>query len=426
MEIRLFSILTAVMMSSALYGQGQDGATYDPVVIDSREYQITCDWLNRSVFGDISMRNVCIDFFVYKDILYLSHTDTEEHKLHRVDALTGEFLGTVEIEWGGIPHSTAASNYVGQDDDGTPFVASFSDSSLPQYPYTIASLKIEEGIPKVESMFTLPDSEPGWVVGRTAVSGSLKDGRFRAVASIKFRNGNMRTPWGYAEWRYDKDGPIVSGSAKMDFQIGEAIPLADDMVIIYNCADNIDNTDGYDCTVPTLGRLTTDNLFEEIDVFRGQIDNQAACGLATVNYNGVDFMIYGSGYEPARYAVAQLTDFPQSLDSNHLWTLGQEISYSDKNETCTDQFSMKYPAQVVRCDRDTGDGLHFYLLTAHSGLARYTLREEMIQTGIGQTSAGHDVDIYFTPDGRRLPTQPQYPGLYLRMTSKGTEKIIIR
>lgn len=426
MEIRLFTIITGLLMSMVVRSQANDGVIYESVVIDNQEYTLSCDWLNKSVFGEMNMRNICIDFFVFDNVIYLSHTDQEEHALSMVDALTGDYLGVVEIDWGNIPHSTAASNYVGQDDDGTPFVASFSDSSLLQYPYTIATLKIEDGIPKADLMFTLPNSEPGWVVGRTAVSGSLNDGRFRAVGSIKIRNGNMRVPWGYAEWRYQEGEPIVSGSAKMNFQIGEAKPVGDDMVIIYNCADNIDNTDGYDCTVPTLGRLTNDNLFEEIDVFRGQIENQAACGLAIANYNGVDFMIYGSGYEPARYAVAQLTDFPQSLDSNHLWALGRDISYSDKNETCTDQFSMKYPAQVVRCDSDTGDGLHFYLFTAHSGLARYTLCEEMIQNGIGQTSEGHDVDIYFTPDGRSLLTRPQHPGLYLRMTTTGTEKVIIR
>lgn len=426
MKILIFTIIAALLVSVAARSQENDGVVYEPVVIGDNEYMLSCDWLNQSVFGEKNMRNICVDFFVYDDVIYLSHTDQEEDILSMVDALTGDYLGVVEIDWGDTPHSSAASNYVGQDDDGTPFVASFSDSSMPQYPYTIASLKIEDGIPKVGLTFTLPNSVPGWVVGRTAVSGSLNDGRFRAVASIRFRNGNMRVPWGYAEWRYDKGESIVAGSAKMNFQTGEAGPVGDDMVIIYNCADNLDNTDGYECTVPTLGRLTIDKTFEQTDVFRGHVDNQAACGLAIVNYNGVDFIIYGSGYEPARYAVAQLTDFPQSLNSDNLWTLGRDIGYSDKNETCADQFSMKYPAQAVRCDRDTSDGLHFYLLTAHSGLARYTLRGQTAQTGVEQISAENDEIIYFTHDGRCLPTKPQYPGLYIRNNSAGADKIIIR
>ncbi len=413
------------------FAQSPDGKDYKPVALDADTYTLTCDWHKPSVFGayPAAYPNTFerTDFFVYDGKLYFNHLDMEEgkHYLHVVDAASGEYEGQVQIVWDGVEHSPNGTHFVGMDSEGTPYVSAFSHGEYQTlgYPFTITTLAIVDGTPVAQDVYTFP-IEDSWWTHETAVAGSLLSGNFRVVATI-FKDKGQLGPviWGFAEWDVKEGVPTFKAASSVGMSLGSAIPVGDDKMLIYNCGHTLRGNPTSELYSPTLCTLVHDakpNLLNEFVQ-----DDVNATGIDYCLYDNRHFMLYGSGFEPARYAVAVMPDFPESLATSQLlWSLG-ETPYSQKSEKVNDIWTT-YKVMSVHADRNTTDGLQFYTYTNHMGLAKYTIRKQSgEQTGIEdlvvESGAG-----YYTLAGIRLDSKPTEAGVYIRRTPQGVEKFVIK
>lgn len=421
----LFVALLSALMAQA---QSHDGSDYQPQTIGSDTYTITCDWLKKSVFDTNTVDFNRTDFFIHDGILYFNHAGNDgDYYLYRVNAADGEYLGRVEINWGDIPHSSTASLFCGQDDEGTPFVSSFSIHGENAYPYTITMLDIVDGMPVATKVYELTNIA-GWWLYETNVSGSLKDGKFRAVAAVKiFGDKGMPNPWGYAEWVYDGTNSYPSTCARMKVSKGVAVPVAGGNVVVYDCDDAADKGE-VDCKTPTLCTFHDDETFDVVDTFdETLLGNTHGTGIDFAEFDGKKFMLYGAGFAPANYGVACLEDFPKSLKGNVLWTLAASESYSSLPDTKAELFRHNFKNMNVRADKNTENGLQFYVYTNEDGLAKYTIKKKsLVQTGVEKVGVDNGKTEYFTLSGIKLPSYPEGRGFYLKLSSEGVEKVIVR
>lgn len=428
--MKIYSFLFAALVGPiTAWAQSPDGSVYEAQTVGADTYTLTCDWLKKSVFDSYPGDFCRTDFFIYDGILYFNHAGADgEHYLYRVNASDGEYLGRVDIEWGEVPHGVNASTFVGQDDEGTPFISSFAQHGNTNYPYTITMLDIVDGMPVAVKTYELTNIA-GWWLYETTVSGSLKSGNFRAVAAVKVYGDNrMPNPWGYAEWVFDGSSTFPATCAKMTVSKGIAKPVADGKVVVYDCDDNLINKADYDCKSPTLCRFHDDETFDVIDTFaESSLENTNATGLDFAEYDGKNFMLYGAGFAPTRYGVACLKDFPESLKADVLWTLAASESFSSYPDTKEELFRHEFKNMTVHADKQADDGLQFYVYTNQAGLAKYTIKKKsVIQTGVEEIGVENCATEFFTLSGLRLATMPTQPGCYIKRSQGSVEKIIIR
>lgn len=74
----------------------------------------------------------------------------------------------------------------------------------------------------------------------------------------------------------------------------------------------------------------------------------------------------------------------------------------------------------------TGDGeVNLYNICQADGLVSFTLSENTTGIHAATPKQGPDETRYYTPDGRRA-TDPTKPGIYIRQTPSGTQKVLVR
>lgn len=436
MNFKIATIL-CLLIAPAVSGANPDGVTYQKVTIGTDTYSITCDWLEPNMLFDGSnIAALPTDFVVVNDVIYYNKRNGKnpgEAFLEYYDPTATVKTGSINVDYTGFDLKPDAFYFIGSDSEGTPFFSSYASHRWKDTnPFTIAPIEIADGKAKVTKVITL-NLIDDWYTDEVWISGSLNDDKFRVIARIKKGNDiKSLVTWGYAEWNYDgsenSKNPITC--ATHSFSVGIGMPIEENKVIIYDAAMPYDEYDAteYTYTTPTMCMMDDTGNTTDLSAFDGYIVNQHGTGLDIVNYDGKYFMLYGSGFAPSSYGVAYLPDYPNSLaGSNHLWALGsEEIPYSDLDESFASFYKHDAKPMAIHADKDMSNGLQFYTLTNHRGMAKYTIRKEPGVT-VGITEVRDEAKVeYYTIEGFRLSERPNEKGVYICRKGNAATKIFVK
>lgn len=425
-----------LLTASAVSGTTPDGVTYQTVKIGEDTYSISCDWLEPNVLyeGTDPMQRPT-DLFVKDGVIYYNRRNEknpDQAFLEYYDPAATEKRGFINVDYAGLNLSPSAFYFVGTDSEGTPYFSSFASEKWSETnPFTIVPIEIADGKAKATKVITL-NLIDDWYTDEVFISGSLKNDDFRVIARIKKGdNVKLLSTWGYAEWHYDgaEKSKMPITCANHPFSAGVGIPVGEDKVLFYDAAlpyEASDNTE-YTYTSPTMCTMDDQGKSTVLSSFDGEIAKHGS-GLDIIEYDGKYFMLYGLGFAPAKYGVAYLPYYPNSIEySQHMWTLGSEtVPYSDIEENLDNYYKHNAKPMAIHADRDLSDGLQFYTLTNQRGVAKYTIRKETGPT-VGLTEIQSESSAeYYTLEGIKLTEQPTQKGIYICHRGDSTTKIIVK
>jgi|GEM_PF-2650855 len=433
MKLKLTASL-CLLTAFAVSGASPDGMSYQEVKIGADTYTISCDWLEQNILLlELDHLQQPTDFFVKDDIVYYNRRNSNSGKLQFYDPAAPKRDHLIDVDCTGLDVMHNAFYFVGTDSEGTPFFSSFASHKWSATdPFTIVPIEIKNGKAKATKVINL-NLIDDWFTDEVWISGSLNDDKFRVIARIKKgADVNSLSTWGYAEWYYDgsekSKNPIACASEK--YSAGVGIPVGEDRVIFYDASMPYDASDDteYNYTTPTMCSIDDSGISKKISSFDGNIENKHGSGLDIVEFDGKHFMLYGSGFAPAKYGVAYLPDYPNSLASSvHLWTLGSEsMPYSSQEESFAPYYKHNAKPMAIHADKDVKDGLSFYTLTNMRGIAKYTIRKKVgINVGIDEIKVD-TVAEYYSLEGIKLAGKPTDKGVYICRKGDTTTKIIVK
>lgn len=430
-----FITFLCLLIAIAVNGASPDGVNYQKMTIGSDTYTITCDWLEPNILNDdTQVEALPTDFIVVNDVIYYIKRNEKTVGLASMEYYdpTKDERGLIQIDDTDVEIKPAAFYFIGADSEGTPYFSSFASHKWSESnPFTISPFEINGGKVKVTKVINL-NLIDDWFTDEVWISGSLKDDNFRVVARIKKGDDvkSLKT-YGYAEWKYDgsekSKNPVAYASHPFSAGIGQ--PIEDNKVIIYDAAMPYDEGDNakYTYTKPTMCTMNTTGNTDMLSEFDGKTTNDHGTGLDIVKYDGRYFMLYGSGFAPTSYGVACLPDYPNSLSSStHMWTLGTgKIPYSDAEESLSSFYKHDAKPMAIHADKDMSDGLKFYTLTNHRGVAKYTIRKDSFSVGLTEIRDEAKVE-YFSIEGFKLSERPTEKGVYICRKGNTTTKIFVK
>ncbi|MDE6207851.1 MAG: hypothetical protein K2M55_08595, partial [Muribaculaceae bacterium] len=184
-----------------------------------------------------------------------------------------------------------------------------------------------------------------------------------------------------------------------------------------------DDIEDFDFSTPTLISVNTDNTISKLSVFDGHIENAYGAGVAVSEVGDRVVMFYGTGYQPATYAIATLPDYPVSIVRSELVrTFGAgELSVGNERRYALAAPNKGQVVHTVRVDDNTS---RFYTMTDNNSLACVQVSGagsgDVVRIAVDDSGRTE----YFDLNGRPC-THPASPGVYLKHQGLHTTKVIV-